>query len=52
MVERLLDPRTCGRGRVLFASLSNAEMRFMSSGIRVNNRVVLESMPLIHPLLD
>jgi hypothetical protein len=52
VVERLLDPRSSGRGRVLFASLSNAELTIVSSGIRVANRVVLDSTPFIHPLLE
>jgi release factor family 10 len=52
VVERLPDPGTSGRGRVLFASLSNRELTLVSSGIRVNNRVVLDSTPFIHPLLE
>jgi hypothetical protein len=52
VVERLLDPSSSGRGRVLFASLSNRELTLVSSAIRVNNRVVLESTPFIHPLLE
>jgi hypothetical protein len=52
VVERLLDPRTSGRGRALFASLSNAELTLVSSDIRVDNRVVLDSTPFIHPLLE
>jgi hypothetical protein len=52
VVERLLDPSTSGRGRVLFASLSSRELTLVSSAIRVNNRVVLESTPFIHPLLE
>ena len=52
IVERLLDARTSGRGRVLFASLSDAELTIVSSGIRVANRVVLDSTPFIHPLLE
>ena len=52
VVERLLDSGASGRGRVLFASLSKRELTLVSSAIRVSNRVVLESTPFIHPLLE
>ena len=52
VVERLLDPGTSGRGRVLFASLGNLELTLLSSAVCVSNRVVLESTPFIHPLLE
>ena len=51
-VERFLDPRASGRGRALFASLSARELTSVSSRLRLPNRVVLDSTPFIHPLLE
>lgn len=51
-VERFLDPRASGRGRALFASLSAGELTSVSSRLRLPNRVVLDSTPFIHPLLE
>jgi hypothetical protein len=51
-VERFFDPRADGRGHALFAWLGGAELVSVSSRLRVPNRVVLDSTPFIHPLLE
>jgi hypothetical protein len=51
-VERFVDPRASGRGRALFASLSTGELTSVSSRLRLPSRVVLDSTPFIHPLLE
>jgi hypothetical protein len=51
-VERSFDPRASGRGRALFASLGGGELTSISSRLRLPNRVVLDSTPFIHPLLE
>ena len=51
-VERFLDPRADGRGHALFAWLGGAELVSVSSRLRLPNRVVLDSTPFIHPLLE
>jgi Bacterial archaeo-eukaryotic release factor family 10 len=51
-VERLFEPRASGRGRALFAPLSAGELTSVSSRLRLPNRVVLDSTPFVHPLLE
>jgi hypothetical protein len=51
-LERLVDPGARGRGRALFAPLSRPEVTTLSSQLRLPNRVVVESSPFIHPLLE
>jgi hypothetical protein len=52
LVERSVEPRASGRGRALFAPLSAGELTAVSNRLRVPNRVVLDSKPFIHPLLE
>jgi hypothetical protein len=51
-VERCFHPRASGRGRALFAPLSAGVLTRVSSRLRLPNRVVLDSTPFIHPLLE
>jgi hypothetical protein len=51
-VERFFDPRADGRGHALFAWLGGEELMSVSSRLRLPNRVVLDSTPFIHPLLE
>jgi hypothetical protein len=51
-VERFFHPRASGRGRALFAPLSAGELTGVSSRLCLPNRVVLDSTPFIHPLLE
>jgi hypothetical protein len=51
-VERLFEPRASRRGRALFAPLSAGELTSVSSRLRLPNRVVLDSTPFVHPLLE
>ncbi len=51
-IERLTDPQTPGRARVLFAPLGGGEVVRFSSQMPVANRVVLDAGPFIHPLLE
>jgi riboflavin biosynthesis pyrimidine reductase len=51
-IERLVDPRESGRGRVLFVPLSEGRLTRFSSRLSVANRVVLDSSAFIHPLLE
>lgn len=51
-IETLVTPATSGRGRIAFAALGNDwEVRF-ESAMPVANRLVLDSGPFIHPLLE
>jgi hypothetical protein len=52
VLDRLLDPRSAGRGRALFVGLTASEVISFSSQLRLPNRVVLDSTPFIHPLLE
>jgi hypothetical protein len=51
-IERLTDPEEPGRGRVLFASISDAWLICLPSQLPVPNRVVLDGSAFIHPLLE
>ena len=51
-LERLVDPGASGRGRALFATLGRSEVTTFSTQLRLPNRVVLDSTPFIHPLLE
>jgi hypothetical protein len=51
-VERLSDPEEPGRGRVLFAALSETWLVRASARLPFRNRVVLDGTPFIHPLLE
>lgn len=51
-IERLVDPRETGRGRVLFVPLSEDRLTRFSSRLSVPNRVVLDSSAFVHPLLE
>jgi hypothetical protein len=51
-IERLSDPEERGRGRVLFAALSDTWRIRVSAQLPLPNRVVLDRSPFIHPLLE
>jgi hypothetical protein len=51
-VERLTSPVASGRGRVLFAGLSDGWSLRLDSQMPMPNRVVLDDGPFIHPLLE
>jgi|SRR5215216_5720078 len=51
-VERFFDPRADGRGHARFAWLGGAEPVSVSSRLGLPNRVVFDSTPFIHPLLE
>ena len=51
-LERLVDAGATGRGRALFAALGRSEVTMFSTQLRLPNRVVLDSSPFIHPLLE
>jgi hypothetical protein len=51
-VERLLDPRSSGRGRALFVAISADEISAITGQLRMPNRVVLDGSPFVHPLLE
>ena len=51
-LERLVDAGAPGRGRALFAPLGRSEVTTFSTQLRLPNRVVLDSSPFIHPLLE
>jgi hypothetical protein len=52
VLERLVGPGAGGRGRALFAPLGSSEVTTFSTQLRLPNRVVLDSTPFIHPLLE
>jgi hypothetical protein len=52
VVERLVGSGASGRGRALFAPLGRSEVTTFSTQLRLPNRVVLDSSPFIHPLLE
>jgi hypothetical protein len=51
-IELLLDPREGDRGRALYVPLRNGPTTRFSSRLPLPNRVVLDSSPFIHPLLE
>jgi hypothetical protein len=51
-IESLSDLEEPGRGRVLFAALSNTWLIRVSAQLPLPNRVVLDRSPFIHPLLE
>jgi hypothetical protein len=51
-IERLLDPRTSGRGGAAFSPLSTSEVTFLTAPMALPSRVVLDSRPFIQPLLE
>ena len=52
LLERQIDPRSSGRGRALFVWLDRLEVMSFSSQMRLPNRVVLDTSPFVHPLLE
>jgi hypothetical protein len=51
-IERLTNPEEPGRGRVLFAAISDTWLIRLPSQLPVPNRVVLDGSAFIHPLLE
>ncbi|HEX5619720.1 MAG TPA: hypothetical protein VFX51_14960, partial [Solirubrobacteraceae bacterium] len=51
-IERLLDPRTSGRGGAAFSPLSTSEVTFLTAPMPLPSRVVLDSRPFVQPLLE
>jgi hypothetical protein len=51
-IERLLDPRTSGRGGAAFSPLSTADVTFLTAPMPLPTRVVLDSRPFVQPLLE
>lgn len=51
-IDRLTDPEEPGRGRILFAALSDGWLRRVSTQLPLPNRVVLDDGAFIHPLLE
>ena len=51
-IKPLTDPEEPGRGRVLFAAMSDGWVRRVSTQLPVPSRVVLDRSPFIHPLLE
>lgn len=51
-IDRLTNPQEQGRGRVLFAALGEDRVTRFASQLPVPTRVVLDSSPFIHPLLE
>jgi hypothetical protein len=51
-LELLLDPRESDRGRALYVPVRNEPATRFSSRLPLPNRVVLDSSPFIHPLLE
>jgi Bacterial archaeo-eukaryotic release factor family 10 len=51
-LDRLVDPEQAGRGRVLFAAIDDRWVTRVSTQLPVRSRVVLDSTPFIHPLLE
>jgi hypothetical protein len=51
-IERLLDPRTSGRGGAAFSPLSTSDVSFLTAPMPLPSRVVLDSRPFIQPLLE
>ena len=51
-IERLVDPRTQGRGRALYVPLSGGERLGSTNRLPLPNRVVLDESAFVHPLLE
>jgi hypothetical protein len=51
-IDRLTDPEEPGRGRILFAAMTDGWLRCVSTQLPLPNRVVLDRGPFIHPLLE
>lgn len=51
-IDRLTNPHEQGRGRVLFAALGEDRVTRFASQLPLPTRVVLDSSPFIHPLLE
>lgn len=51
-IDRLTDPEEPGRGRILFAAISDGWLRRVSTQLPLQNRVVLDRGAFIHPLLE
>ena len=51
-IGRLTDPAEPGRGRILFAAMTDGWLRRVSTQLPLPNRVVLDRGPFIHPLLE
>jgi hypothetical protein len=51
-IDRLTDPDEPGRGRILFAAMTDRWLRRASTQLPPPNRVVLNHGPFIHPLLE
>jgi hypothetical protein len=52
VIDRLVDPRSTGRGHALFAALGATDVICFSSQLALPNRVVLDPSPFVHPLLE
>lgn len=52
LLEHQIDPRSSGRGRALFVWLDRLAVTSFSSQMRLPNRVVLDTSPFVHPLLE
>ena len=51
-IDRLTDPEEPGRGRALFAAMTDGWLRLVSTQLPLPNRVVLDRGPFIHPSLE
>lgn len=51
-IDALVEPGGSGRGQVLFGALSDGQVTRFTSRLAVPNRVVLDSGPFLHPLLE
>lgn len=50
-LDQLLDPRAPGRGRALFAPVSDGEVRRIRLQVPLPDRVVLDDVPYVRPLV-
>ena len=50
-LERLLDPKESGRGRALYAAVSNGSVERLAVQLPLPNRVVFERTAYVRPLL-
>ena len=51
-IDRLTNPEEPGRGRIMFAAMTDGWLRRVSTQLPLPNRVVLDRGPFIHPLLE